>query len=164
MLHDLTLQSKSGQRDFLNRLTELAARQFGLTPEKVNSPVRGSVNRSFCRWFIWRLSKESGYTNHQLGKHFNRDHSTISYGTSQLAFMLSCYPEWTEEWNVFYKTVRTNMRTRYLTRKVTAQRLATSDRSIDRWIKAGRLKAVKIGRSVRVAESSVDKLIADCTV
>lgn len=163
-MKDLTLQSKSGQRDFLNRLTELAAGQFGLNPEKVKSPNRGSESLAFCRWFIWRISKESGYTNCQLGSHFNRDHSTISYGTSQLAFMLSCYPEWREEWNIFYKTVRTNMRTRYLTRKATAERLATSDRSVDRWIKAGRLKAVKIGRSVRVAESSVDKLIADCTV
>lgn len=56
------------------------------------------------------------------------------------------------------------MKTIYLTRKRIAERLGISDRSIDRWIKSGRLKAVKIGRSVRVAESSVDKLIKDCTV
>jgi excisionase family DNA binding protein len=56
------------------------------------------------------------------------------------------------------------MKTKYLTRKTTAERLAVSDRSIDRWIKANRIQAVKFGRSVRIAEASVDKLITDCTV
>ena len=56
------------------------------------------------------------------------------------------------------------MKTKYLTRKQTAWRLAVSDRSIDRWIKADRIKAIKVGRSVRIPEASVDKLIADCTV
>jgi excisionase family DNA binding protein len=56
------------------------------------------------------------------------------------------------------------MKTKYLTRKATAERLAVSDRSIDRWIKANRIQAVKVGRAVRIAEASVDKLIADCTV
>jgi excisionase family DNA binding protein len=164
MLEDPTFQTKSGQRLFLDKLTKLAAGQFGLTPEEVKSPDRGREDRTFCRWFVWRISKESGYTNKQLGKYFSRDHSTICYGASQLAFMLGCYPEWREEWNIFYKTVRTNMKTKYLTRKHTASRMAVSDRSIDRWIRDGRIHAVKIGRSVRIAEASVDKLIADCTV
>ena len=154
----------SQRRQHLVKVTELAASQFGLTPDRVTSKKRGSESLAFCRWFIWRLAKEHGFTNHQLGRHFSRDHSTITYGTGQLAFMLGCYPEWREEWNDFYKLVQKNMKTKYLTRKQTANRLAVCDRSVDRWIRADRIQAIKVGRSVRIPEASVDKLIADCTV
>ncbi len=148
---------------FLDKATAVAAWHFNLSPSQVRSRGR-TEQQVFCRWFIWRLGREYGFINEQLGRYFDRDTSTVSEGVNQLAFMLDCYPEWREEWNIFYGKMKKHMKTTYLTRKQTADRLAVSDRSVDRWIGSGRLHAVRVGRSVRISERSVDKLIADCTV
>ena len=148
---------------FLDDATAVAARHFDLTPDQVRSRGR-TEHQVFCRWFIWRLGREYGFINEQLGRYFDRDTSTVSEGVNQLSSLLDYYPEWREEWNIFYGKMKKLMKTTYLTRQQTASRLAVSDWAVDRWIAAGRLHAVRVGRSVRISERSVDKLIADCTV
>jgi excisionase family DNA binding protein len=52
---------------------------------------------------------------------------------------------------------------RLLTRYMVAGRLHISVRTVDRMIRAGRLKAVKLGRSVRIPEDEVNRIAANGT-
>jgi excisionase family DNA binding protein len=47
-----------------------------------------------------------------------------------------------------------------MSRKAAAHRIGVSERSIDRWVRDGRLRGVRIGSRVFVASDSVEALIA----
>jgi len=51
----------------------------------------------------------------------------------------------------------------YMTREDVAIRLGMRDRAVDAMIKRGELKAIKIGRLVRILKSSFDALPATMT-
>jgi excisionase family DNA binding protein len=48
----------------------------------------------------------------------------------------------------------------FITVGTTAARLCVSQLTVRRWIKAGRLDAVRLGRGVRIRASSVERLVA----
>lgn len=51
-----------------------------------------------------------------------------------------------------------------LTTKQVAERLAVADATVKRWIKAGKLPAMKIGRNYKIESEEVEKLINNSKV
>jgi excisionase family DNA binding protein len=47
----------------------------------------------------------------------------------------------------------------YYTSKEVAERLKVTDRTVRRWISDGSLKVIRLGRSVRIAESDLQRFI-----
>lgn len=47
---------------------------------------------------------------------------------------------------------------RFATRREAAERLRVTERTIDRWTRAGRLKTVRVGRLVRYELTDIDAL------
>ena len=45
--------------------------------------------------------------------------------------------------------------------KETAELFGVTKRTVFRWIKSGKMKSVKIGRTVRVKKSEIDRLIGE---
>ena len=48
-----------------------------------------------------------------------------------------------------------------LTRTTASKQLNVSERNIDRMIKAGKIKAIRIGRLVRIPQSEIDKIVLE---
>jgi excisionase family DNA binding protein len=47
------------------------------------------------------------------------------------------------------------------TRKMVSLTLHISERQIDRMIKAGKIKAIKIGKLVRIPQSEIDRIVVE---
>jgi excisionase family DNA binding protein len=48
-----------------------------------------------------------------------------------------------------------------ITRKTASLQLNVSERNIDRMIKAGKIKAIKIGKLVRILQSEIDRIVVE---
>lgn len=48
----------------------------------------------------------------------------------------------------------------YLTRKQVAERFNVSERTVDRWIKDGKLHPTRLGRTIRISEADIARFLA----
>lgn len=47
--------------------------------------VRSTQKLSLARWVIWSRLRDRGYSSPQIGRIFNRDHTTVVHGWQRLA-------------------------------------------------------------------------------
>ena len=81
---------------------EMAADFFQVDKETLWSKQK-QQDIVFARWFVFKVARVSGWSLHNIGKVFKKDHGTVLHGINQLDLMISVYPDWREDWNDFYK-------------------------------------------------------------
>jgi chromosomal replication initiation ATPase DnaA len=69
---------------YLHALVEDAAREAGCTVAQMLGYQRNQ-GAKFARWRAMRRAHEDGYSLPQIGRAFNRDHTTVIYGLRKIA-------------------------------------------------------------------------------